>query len=74
MSDLETKVALLMDRESSNFEDVMHKLRNIEQSNNYMYSEMKQIKSNIRTFLYGAAMAFTAVQSGVIEFIKQSMQ
>jgi len=68
-----TKVALLMDREKDNHEDVMHKLRNIEQSNNFMYEEIKDIQKRIKYMVMGALAVYALTQGGLVEFIKGLM-
>ena len=66
---LYTKVALLMDREHDNHEDVMHKLRNIEQSNNYMYEEIKDIQKRIKYMVLGAMCVYGLTQGGFVPFV-----
>jgi len=71
---LYTKVALLMDRESSNFEDIMHKLRNIEQSNKFMYDEIKAIQTRIKYIIMGVLAGFALINTdGLDDFIKSLM-
>ena len=70
---LYTKVALLMDRSSDNHEYVMHKLRNIEQSNNYMYEEIKDVQKRIKYMVLGALCVYGLTQGGFVDFIKAIM-
>ena len=50
---LETKVALLMDRETDNHGDVMHKLRNLENGMNFLKDEVIDLQKRIRYVGYG---------------------
>jgi hypothetical protein len=51
----------------------MHKLRNIEQSNNFMYEEIKDIQKRIKYMVLGAMSVYALTQGGLVEFLKGLM-
>jgi len=70
---LETKVALLMDRETDNHGDVMHKLRNLENGMNFLKDEVIDLQKRIRYVGYGLLTAYLILQGDVMEIIKGFM-
>lgn len=68
MSDEVIKVEL-----KNHHETVMHKLRNIEQSNNFMYEEIKDVQKRIKYMVMGALSVYALTQGGLVEFIKGLM-
>ena len=70
---LYTKVALLMDRASDNHEDVMHKLRNIENNLNFLKDEVVDLEKRVRYTIYGLILALMLIQGDIMEVIKSLM-
>jgi len=68
-----TKVALLMDRSSDNHEDVMHKLRNIENNLNFLKDEVVDLEKRFRYTVYGLVLAYMLMQGDVMGIIQGLM-
>jgi len=68
-----TKVALLMDRSSDNHEDVMHKLRNIENNLNFLKDEVVDLEKRVRYTIYGLILALMFIQGDVMGIIQGLM-
>lgn len=68
-----TKVALLMDRSSDNHDDVMHKLRNIENNLNFLKDEVVDLEKRVRYTIYGLILALMFIQGDVIGIIQGLM-
>jgi len=68
-----TKVALLMDRSSDNHEDVMHKLRNIENNLNFLKDEVVDLEKRFRYTVYGLVLAYMLMQGDLMGIIQGLM-
>jgi len=70
---LETKVALLMDRSSENHDDIMHQLRNLRQTVEFLKDEIVDLEKRIRYIVYGLVTALLLVQGDFLEIFKGVM-
>ena len=70
---LETKVALLMDREQDNHSDIIHQLRNMRQSIEFIRDEISDLEKRIRYGAYGLVFAWLLLQGDLLEIIKGVM-
>ena len=68
-----TKVALLMDRSSDNHEDVMHKLRNIENNLNFLKDEVVDLEKRFRYTVYGLVLAYMLMQGDIMGIVQGLM-
>jgi len=70
---LETKVALLMDREHDNHEDLLHQLRNLRMNVEFIRDEISDLEKRIRYGAYGLVFAWLLLQGDLLEIIKGVM-
>jgi len=70
---VETKVALLMDREHDNHEDLLHQLRNLRMNVEFIRDEISDLEKRIRYGAYGLVFAWLLLQGDLLEIIKGVM-
>lgn len=70
MSDSETKLAVLLEKVDNMEENILHKLRNQEQSLTAIYEDITDLQNKLKYIAIGAATAFGLAQGGMVDILK----